>query len=117
MKTLASQWLSGHAAAVGMLGCGVNEPGGVWLCQSADKTDCPPEMLKDILGQFEGVNNLLAASGNPSSSHTWIFARGKIRSVTRSDGWTLVIVARADAAGSRTLDVLASEFLALQPGN
>ena len=115
MNTLVSQWLTGRATLAGMLGGGVGEPGGGWFCQSVDKTNCPPEKLENIIRQIGTVNQLLAADGLSPHSHTWVFAQGKIRSVTRPDGWTLVVVTRADAAATRTLNVLASEFLALEP--
>ena len=117
MKTIATQWLSGHTTAPGMLACGLGEPDGNWFCHSADDVLCPREKLEQIIRQFPEANQLIAANGLAPSSHTWVFAEGKIRSVTRPDGWILVIVTRGDAVATRTLDGLTAEFLALQPGN
>ena len=115
MRTLASQWLAGRATLAGLMGGAVGEPGGGWFCQSVDKTNCPPGKLENMIRQIGNVNQLLATAGLSPLSHTWIFAQGNIRSVTRPDGWTLVVVTRADAASARTLNVLAAEFLALEP--
>jgi len=117
MKTLASQWLAGRAASAGMLGCGIGEPGDGWFCQCVDKVNCPPEKLENIIRQLEDINKLLVADSLSPQSHTWVFAQGKIRAVTRPDGWILVAVTRADATATRTLEVLSAEFLALQPGS
>jgi hypothetical protein len=112
MSDLATKWIADHAAQPGMLGCGVGEPGGTCLCQSASETLCPPDRLERILRQIIGAKPMPAAAVEPRW-HTWVFAHGKIRSITRPDGWTLVAVAGADAAAAQTLDTLATEFLAI----
>lgn len=117
MKTLASQWLAGRAAAPGMLGCGIADPAGVCICHCTDETDCSSEKLQQILQEVAAANQWLAVDGVLPQAQTWVFAQGKIRSVRRPDGWNLVLVVRADAAAAQTLEVLAAEFTALQPGN
>jgi len=117
MKTLTSEWLAGRATAPGLLGCGIGEPNGDWLCQCADAAGCPTEKLEQIIPQLTEAGQWLASDDRPPQSHTWTFAEGKIRAVTRPDGWTLVAVTRADAAAAQTLDALTAEFLALGTAN
>ena len=117
MKTTANQWLAGRAGAPGLLGCGITGPEDVWICQCPDETACSSGKLQQILQQVAAANELLAVDGQLPPAHTWVFAEGKIRSVRRPDGWNLVIVVRADAAAAQSLEVLAAEFTALQPGN
>lgn len=117
MNDLASKWIADRSALPGMIGCGVSEPGGNCLCQSANELICPSGKLEQIIHQIVGAKTRLAADGVSPLWQTWVFAHGKIRSATRPDGWIMVAVVNEEPAGAKTLDTLTTEFLALAPGN
>jgi hypothetical protein len=115
MKTLAPQWISEHVTRAGMIGCGVSEPGGQCLCQSANELVCPAKTLELILQQIGAAKTPPVTADVPTQWQTWVFAHGKIRSAMRPDGWTMIAVVNAEAVGIKTLDALAASFLALTP--
>lgn len=117
MKELVQKWLADCSALPGMIAGGVGEPGGGCICNSADQAGCPPEKMEEILRHFnDGKASSVGGDLSPRWL-TWVFAQGKIRSVTRPDGWTLGLVVRADSNAAQKLDALSAEFLAFPPGN
>lgn len=117
MKAVFQQWISERALQPGMLGCAMAGPGGDGFCQCVDEAVCPPDKLAEILNLLEGLQARTAADGLEPRWRTWFFAGGKIRSVTRQDGWSLVAVVRADSPAAKNLDPLFAEFFTLSPGN
>jgi hypothetical protein len=117
MKAAATELMARRATLPGMLGQAVSQPGGDCLCQSADDPLCPPETLGKIFQLLAGAKLPPLGDGGIPGWQTWVFAEGKIRSITRPDGWSLVLVVRANTAAAQSLDQAACEFLALPPGN
>jgi hypothetical protein len=111
MNDAFSQWLAAHAAAPGLLACGIRASEISCVCHAASEK-CSAEKMEKILHQLADAqpwlfNGLLAPRWS-----TWTFEHGQIRSVNRPDGFLLGLVAAPDAAAQQ-LDQLAEEFLAL----
>ena len=116
MNELTQDWMTETVRLPGMLGCALAKPDGDGYCQSMDESACPPEKLAEILNQLEGARNPVTDNDHQPQWRTWVFAGGKIRSATRSDGWVLLTVVRADSVAAQKLDQIFADCMTLPPG-
>lgn len=113
MNELFQQWLESRLSVPGIIACGIVEGNGGGLCRSTD-TNFPPERMGEIIRMLQDTPPAPGIDQADVRWHTWIFMNGKIRFVTRPDGWAFAAAVRANSDASLVLDPLTEEFLALK---
>lgn len=114
MNELLEKWLEARLAVPGMIACGVAPANDEGCCRSADNT-FPVGKMAQIISMVQNTRELPGAEPATVRWHTWIFANGKVRTVTRPDGWTFAAAVRTNSDAAQILDPLAEEFIALKP--
>ena len=114
MNELFQKWLEARFSVPGMIACGVAPANTEGACLSADE-NFSVEKMSQILSMVQNTRELPGVETATVRWHTWIFANGKVRSVTRPDGWTFAVAVRANSDAAQILDPLAEEFIALKP--
>lgn len=113
MNELFQQWFDTRSSVPGMIACAVTvNADGFYRSLDASFTD---EQMKEIVGALRSGAPFPGAEPSDVRWHTWVFANGKIRSVTRPDGWTFTTAVRDKSEAAQILDPLSEEFLALKP--
>ena len=113
MNELFQKWLEARFSVPGMIACGVAPANAEGSCLSADENFSVGKMSQ-ILSMVQNTRELPGAENAPVRWHTWVFANGKVRSVTRPDGWTFAAAVRINSDAAQILDPLAEEFIALK---
>ncbi|HEY3761476.1 MAG TPA: hypothetical protein VGN23_06985 [Verrucomicrobiae bacterium] len=113
MNEFFQQWLDARSSVPGMIACAVtgNDHD---ACRSQDAS-FPAEQMREVVRALRTGAPLPGAHPSEVRWHTWAFANGKIRSVTRPDGWIFTTAVRANSEAAQILDPLSEEFLALKP--
>jgi hypothetical protein len=114
MNELFKQWLDARYSVPGMIACGVAASDADNACRSVD-TNFSPEQMGQIVRLLQSTAPVPGVEPNAVRWHTWVFANGKIRSVTRPDGCIFVAAVRTNSDAAQILDPLTEEFLALNP--
>jgi hypothetical protein len=114
MNELFQQWLDARYSVPGMIACGVATSDADSTCRSAD-VNFSPDQMGQIVRQLLNTAPAPGVEANTVCWHTWVFANGKIRSVTRPDGCIFVAAVRINSDAAQILDPLTEEFLALNP--
>lgn len=114
MNEFFFKWLDARLSVPGMIACCVAPLNDDGISRSADESLSATQMSQ-ILNLVRSVREVPGAETDAVRWHTWIFANGKIRSVTRPDGWTFAAAVRANSDAAQILDPLAEEFIALKP--
>jgi hypothetical protein len=113
MKDPLKEWLGERANTAGIIACGFRRANGKFLCHSNDVA-CPPDKMERILRLLDGTRPVIAGAGLAPRWSNWSFGQGQIRFVTRHDGWMFAVAVRNETDIAQHLDVLATEFLALE---
>lgn len=126
MNEILNQWLDARLSVPGMLACGVtsahllasrvDSPNADGFCRSTDPNFSISQMAQ-ILRLLQDTATAPDTENSDLKWRTWVFTNGKIRSVTRPDGWLFAAVVLANSDASQILDPLAEEFLTLKPAN
>jgi hypothetical protein len=112
MNEALQQWFEACMNAPGILGAGLMRPDGSSVCRSTDETfpDTKVERVMELLAQLQP--ELTSVISSPRWS-TWQFEQGKIRCVSRPDGWLLGLAVRPETEAANNLNKISDAFLAL----
>jgi hypothetical protein len=114
MNELFERWLDARLSVPGMIACCVAPANEEGAFRTTDEK-FSVEKMAQILNLVRNIRELPGAGPAPVRWHTWIFANGKVRAVTRPDGWTFAAAVRTNSDAAQILDPLAEEFIALKP--
>lgn len=107
------QWLKDQVPTHGTLVWGVRGPNGKSFCLGFE-AEYPAAKMEKILGQYDSLRGASFLDNLAPRWSTWMFERGQIRFVERSDGWLLAVMVRTRSEAAVRLNIVSEEFLALQ---
>jgi hypothetical protein len=109
MKADFKTWFANLPAMPGLLACGVRRPNG--KCGGyGDEKFYPIEKIEELLHNFSGLHEPLAAAELPPRWTTWAFEYGRLRYVPRNDKWLLMLLVAPETEAEKNLDLISAEF-------
>lgn len=113
MNQPLTQWLDSCARTPGVLGCGVRQPDGTRTTVSHNES-CSREMVDEILKYLADSMPAFSSRGFIPNRLQWVFERGELLLVPRTDGLLLGLVLQPGSPAAQNPEVLTAEFLALE---